>query len=39
MVRHFAATFALALAAWSSAAPAGAQDFYAGKLLSLSAPV
>src|SRR5260370_21735532 len=31
MVRHFAATLTLALAAWSCAAPAGAQDFYAGK--------
>jgi hypothetical protein len=35
MVRHFAATFALALAAWSCAAPAAAQDFYAGKQLTI----
>src|SRR6478672_3614989 len=33
MVRHFAAT--LTLAAWSCAAPAGAQDFYAGKQLTI----
>jgi hypothetical protein len=33
MVRHFAAT--LALVAWSCAAPAGAQDFYAGKQLTI----
>jgi len=33
MVRHFAAT--LALAAWSCAAPAAAQDFYAGKQLTI----
>ena len=35
MVRHFAATLALTLAAWSCAAPAGAQDFYAGKQLTI----
>jgi hypothetical protein len=33
MVRHFGAT--LALAAWSCAAPANAQDFYAGKQLTI----
>src|SRR5260370_17483270 len=35
MVRHFAATLALALAAWLYVAPAGAQDFYAGKQLTI----
>src|SRR6476646_5964944 len=35
MVRHFAATLTLALAAWSCTAPAGAQDFYAGKQLTI----
>jgi hypothetical protein len=35
MVRHFAATLALTLAAWSCAAPAGARDFYAGKQLTI----
>ena len=35
MVRHFAATLMLALVAWSCAAPAGAQDFYAGKQLTI----
>jgi hypothetical protein len=35
MVRHFGATLTLALAAWSCAAPAGAQDFYAGKQLTI----
>ena len=35
MVRHFAATLTLALAAWSCAAPAGAQDFYAGKQITI----
>jgi hypothetical protein len=35
MVPHFAATFTLALAAWSYAAPAGAQDFYTGKQLTI----
>src|SRR5471032_1037830 len=35
MVRHFAATLTLALAAWSCAAPANAQDFYAGKQLTI----
>jgi hypothetical protein len=35
MARHFFATLALALAAWSCAAPAGAQDFYAGKQLTI----
>ena len=33
MVRHFGAT--LALAAWSCAAPANAQDFYAGKQITI----
>src|SRR4030081_42663 len=35
MVRHFGATLTLALAAWSCAAPAGAQNFYAGKQLTI----
>src|SRR5436309_9573363 len=35
MVRRFAATLTLALAAWPCAAPAGAQDFYAGKQLTI----
>src|SRR5260370_16544830 len=35
MVRHFAATLTLALAVWSCAAPAGAQDFYAGKQVTI----
>ena len=35
MVWHFAATLTLALAGWSCAAPAGAQDFYAGKQLTI----
>ena len=35
MVRHFAATLTLALAAWLCAAPAGAQDFYAGKQVTI----
>src|SRR5258708_33306527 len=35
MVRLFAATATLALVAWLSAAPASAQDFYAGKQLTI----
>jgi tripartite-type tricarboxylate transporter receptor subunit TctC len=35
MVQHFGATLTLALAAWSSAMPASAQDFYAGKQLTI----
>ncbi len=35
MVRHFGATLTLALATWSCAVPAGAQDFYAGKQLTI----
>ena len=35
MIRHFGATLALSLAAWSCATPAGAQDFYAGKQLTI----
>ena len=35
MVRHLAATLTLALAAWSCAGPAGAQDFYAGKQVTI----
>src|SRR5947199_6895753 len=35
MVWYFAATLTLAFAAWSCAAPAGAQDFYAGKQLTI----
>jgi hypothetical protein len=35
MVRHIGATLTLALTAWSCALPAAAQDFYAGKQLTI----
>jgi hypothetical protein len=35
MIRHFGATLLLALVSWPCAAPATAQDFYAGKQLTI----